>query len=217
MGLLQENDKKEIKKKFDSELEKKVKIVFFSSELDCQYCSQIKTLMEEVKELSEGKIEFNEFNFHNDKKEVQKYNVEKQPVLVFLDENDNDTGIRFFGIPAGYEFTTFLEIVVMISAGKDGLSEKVKEKIEKVDKPLDIKVFITTQCPHCPRAAVMAARLSYINENIKGSVVEAMEFQEWAQKYSVYGVPKTIVNDKIEFEGAVPEKVFVKEVLKALE
>jgi len=38
-----------------------------------------------------------------------------------------------------------------------------------------------------------------------------------AQLYRVQGVPKTVVNDRIEIVGAVPEPRFLQEVLKALE
>ena len=54
------------------------------------------------------------------------------------------------------------------------------------------------------------------NPNIRGAMVEAMEFQEWSERFHVYGVPKTVVNDKVQFEGAVPEKIFLDHVLKAV-
>ncbi len=214
MGLLEEKDKQFLREKFSKEMDKKVKIIFFSNELNCQYCNEIRMLLEEVTELSD-KIEFEEFNFVTDKTESEKYNLESSPVVVFLNEDGEDTGIRFYGIPSGYEFTTFVEDVVMISSGKHQLSEKAVEEISKIDKPIEIKVFVTPTCPYCPKAVFLAHQLAYINKNITGKMIEAMEYGEWAQKYNVYGVPKNIVNDIVEFEGAVPEKVFVKQVLEA--
>lgn len=38
-----------------------------------------------------------------------------------------------------------------------------------------------------------------------------------AQRYHIYGVPKTVINDQVEFEGAVPEQAFVQEVLSAVQ
>jgi glutaredoxin-like protein len=214
MGLLEEKDKQFLKEKFSKELEKKVKIVFFSNELNCQYCKEIKMLLDEVKELDE-KIEVTEFNFHNSKDEAAKYGIEDSPVIVMLKEDDSDTGIRFYGIPSGYEFSTFIEDIVMISTGKHQLSDKAVEEINKIEKPVEIKVFVTPTCPYCPKAVFLAHQLAYINKNITGKMVESMEYQDLAQKYNVYGVPKSIVNDTVEFEGAVPEKVYVKHVLEA--
>jgi predicted DsbA family dithiol-disulfide isomerase len=48
-------------------------------------------------------------------------------------------------------------------------------------------------------------------------VIEISEFPEMAQRYQIYGVPKTVINDQVEFEGAVPEQLFVQEVLSAVQ
>jgi predicted DsbA family dithiol-disulfide isomerase len=46
-------------------------------------------------------------------------------------------------------------------------------------------------------------------------MVEATEFPHLAQKYHVIGVPRTIINESITIEGAVPEETFLEHVLKA--
>ena len=63
----------------------------------------------------------------------------------------------------------------------------------------------------------MAHKLAIENEHITADVVEVSEFIDMAQHYRVQGVPKTVVNDRIEIMGAVPEPRFLQEVLKALE
>lgn len=63
----------------------------------------------------------------------------------------------------------------------------------------------------------MAHKLAIENEHITADVVEVSEFIDMAQRYRVQGVPKTVVNDRIEIVGAVPEPRFVQEVLKAIE
>ena len=55
------------------------------------------------------------------------------------------------------------------------------------------------------------------NEHITADVVEVSEFIDLAQRYQVQGVPKTVINDRVEVLGAVPEPRFVQEVLKAIE
>lgn len=62
----------------------------------------------------------------------------------------------------------------------------------------------------------MAHKLAMINEHITADVVEATEFPEMSQRYQIYGVPKTVINDRVSFEGALPEELFVGEVLRAL-
>jgi hypothetical protein len=55
------------------------------------------------------------------------------------------------------------------------------------------------------------------SERITADVVEITEFPELAQRYHVYGVPKVVINETVEFEGALPEPRFLLEVLRALE
>jgi predicted DsbA family dithiol-disulfide isomerase len=63
----------------------------------------------------------------------------------------------------------------------------------------------------------LAHKLAIENEHITADVVEVSEFVDMAQRYRVQGVPKTVVNDRIEIVGAVPEPRFVQQVLQALD
>ena len=55
------------------------------------------------------------------------------------------------------------------------------------------------------------------NPNITAVSVEATEFPDLVRRYRVSGVPKTVVNDRVEILGALPEADFVHQVLEALE
>jgi predicted DsbA family dithiol-disulfide isomerase len=63
----------------------------------------------------------------------------------------------------------------------------------------------------------LAHKFAIENEHITADVIEVSEFIDLAQRYQVQGVPKTVINDRLEFLGAVPEPRFVQEVLKAIE
>lgn len=63
----------------------------------------------------------------------------------------------------------------------------------------------------------LAHRFAIENEFIRADCIESSEFSELAGKYSVYAVPKTIINEQISIEGAVPEDFFLDGILKAVE
>ncbi len=65
--------------------------------------------------------------------------------------------------------------------------------------------------------ARLAHQLAIENEHITGDVIEVSEFIDLAQRYQVQGVPKTVINDKVEFVGSLPEPRFVQQVLQALD
>ena len=55
------------------------------------------------------------------------------------------------------------------------------------------------------------------SSRITTSVIEATEFPELVQRYKVTGVPKTVIDDRVEILGAQPEEVFVQQMLQAAE
>jgi len=88
--------------------------------------------------------------------------------------------------------------------------------VRAIDKPVKIKVFVTPSCPYCPRAVIAAHRFAYENDNIVGEMIEAQEFPEISQLYNVYAVPKVVINEAVEFEGALPEKQFLEYIMEAI-
>jgi len=135
------------------------------------------------------------------------------PAIVVVGKKDY--GIRFYGIPGGYEFTSLIETIKMISFGDSGLTDKVKESVRKITKPINFKVFVTLTCPYCPPAVINAHRFAFENNLIKSNMIEAGEFVHLSNRYNVYAVPKTVINDTVQFEGAMSEDQFLAEVLRA--
>lgn len=64
-------------------------------------------------------------------------------------------------------------------------------------------------------AAGLAHAIAVENPHVVADAIEAQEFPDLAARYQVMGVPKTVVNDTVEFVGAVPEDEFVAHVLEA--
>jgi len=123
--------------------------------------------------------------------------------------------IRFFGIPAGYEFTSLLDAILSVSKGDTILSQQAKEELKALQKEIHLQVFVTPTCPYCPRAVVLAHHMALVSEKVTADMVEATEFQDMAIKYQVMGVPKTIINEKYSQEGAAPERMVMDLVRKA--
>lgn len=139
MPLIQESDKHSIRQRLH-ELKGEVTLINFTQELECMYCRETRQLLEEVSDLSE-KMKIKVFNFQLDREEVEKYKIDKIPASVIL--NEKDYGIRFYGIPSGYEFATLLDDMIMISKGESGLSEQSKKLISAIKQPVHLQVFVT--------------------------------------------------------------------------
>ena len=211
MGFLTEKDQQFVKNLFEN-MDKSVKLIMFTQELECQYCRETRQILEEISSLSE-KIELKVFNFQIDKEMVEKYRIDKIPATVI--EGDDDYGIRYYGIPSGYEFSSLLEDIVDVSKNDSGLSEEARKALANIDRPIHLQVFVTPTCPYCPKAVRLSHKLAIENKNIIADMVEATEFPHLAMRYNVSGVPRTIINEHIPVEGSVPEKMLIEKVLEA--
>ena len=102
-----------------------------------------------------------------------------------------------------------------VGTGKLPLSEAGKETLAQLTKSVSIQVFVTPSCPYCPRAVHAAHMLALASDKITAAMVMAPEFPHLANRYGVMAVPKVIINEKISFEGALPEEDFLNFVIQA--
>lgn len=197
-----------------TKLPQKVKLLYFTQELECQFCRETRQLMEELKALGQNKIDLEIYNFITDKDQVDQFKIDKIPAIA-ITADDKDYGIRYYGIPSGYEFSSLMEDIQEVSKGEPSLSEETKKQLEKITQPLHLQVFVTPTCPYCPSSVLMAHKLAMANEYITADMVEATEFPHLSVKYNVRGVPRTLIGEDHAIEGALPEPHFVKRVLEA--
>ena len=213
MALLQEADRRIVSERLAA-IEHPVHLLFFTQTIGAPESALVtRQILDEVASLND-KVSVEEVNFVLEKDRAAAFGIEDIPAIVLL-QNEADTRMRFLGAPAGYEFTSLVEAVVLAGTGESGLTPESRALIaERTTGPIDIKVFVTPSCPHCPRAVTLAHRMAVENPQIQATCVEASENIDLARRYHVTGVPKTIVEGTdVEILGAVPEDAFVTAVL----
>jgi glutaredoxin-like protein len=213
LGLIPEDHKPHIKEELQQGMTNPVRVILFTQEMECQFCREARELAEEVASLVPDKIKVEIYDFVKDEAKVKEYGVDKVPAIAIV--GSKDYGIRYYGIPYGYEFNSFVDNIVNVSKGTTNLSDETKTKLKTLDKPVHIQVFVTLTCPYCPIAAGLAHKFAVESDMVKSDVVEVGEFPHMAQKYSVMGVPKIVINERTEVVGAVPEAQFVAHILQA--
>lgn len=195
-----------------------VKILVFTQEYECQFCGETRKIVEEVASLSD-KISWEVYDFVGDKEIVEQYNIDKIPAIVILGPKDEDYGVRYYGIPSGYEFSSFLHDIKAVAAGPDGigLSQATIDALDALKSPIHLQVFVTPTCPYCPQAVTLAHAMAIASENVRADMVEATEFPHLSQRYHVMSVPRTVINEDEYVEGAAPEKVLLEKIQSAIE
>lgn len=211
MSLIPDDKKELLKTDFSEKLVDPVKIVMFTQEVECQYCAQTRMLVQELPPLSD-KINLEIHDFVADNAKAKELGIEKIPALAIIGKKDY--GVRIYGIPYGYELQTLIEAIITVSKGTTDLSENTKSILKEVKSPVHIQVFVSLTCPHCPAAAAVAHKLAVESGGlVKADVIDSGEFPDLAMKYNVIGVPKIVINEKVEFTGAFNEDLFAEHVL----
>jgi glutaredoxin-like protein len=185
-----------------------VQIINFTQEIECPMCRETRQFAEEIGSLSD-KLKVKVYNFVTDKDMSAKYKIDKIPAIVLLDKDGVDHGVRFFGLPGGYEINSFLGSIIELSGRREQVPDDIMKRIKGVDRDVHIQVFVGLGCPHCPAAVTTAHRLAMENSKIKADMIDASNFVPLAQKYNVTGVPKIVFNDKFELMGAHPVNTFL--------
>lgn len=216
--LLNEHVEQQVREVF-ADLKEPVHILFFGTKHGCEYCDDTRQLVEEVAALSD-KISLSVHDLEVDADLAAKHDVDKAPALIITAKDGDqitDYGVRLFGIPAGHEFTSLIQDIIMVSNRDSGLSPSTREFLKTLTKPVHLQVFVTPTCPYCPRAVILAHMMAIENPLVKAEMIEAMEFPALADRHNVSGVPHTVINDGAgNVVGAVPESSLVNAIRQAL-
>ncbi len=212
MPLLNDEIRQEVSKIL-ADLPGPVRLVMFTQEFECEYCTETRQLVEEVAELSD-RITAEIYDFQADRAKAEELGIDKIPAIAII--GAQDYGVRFYGIPSGYEFASFLHAIQSVAAGKPELSDATLRVLAGIQKPVHIQVFVTPTCPYCPQAVMLAHQMAIASPMIRADMVEAMEFPHLAVKYQVMGVPRTVINETVHIEGAAPESMVVAKLQEAL-
>ena len=139
MTLLRDEDREEVGKQL-AELTNPVRLIMFTQAMECDFCANTRGLVEEVAPLSDM-VEAVICDFVADKDQVDEYGIDKIPAIAVVGEKDY--GVRFYGMPSGYEFASLIEALKMVSSGQSSLSDVTKEALAEIDQTVHFQVFVT--------------------------------------------------------------------------
>jgi alkyl hydroperoxide reductase subunit AhpF len=140
MAFLTPQNEQEVRRAFAA-LRDPVKLVVFSQSLTAaELCVENEQLVREVAALSDT-ITVEVLNPAIDREQAERYGVDRVPAIVV--EGARDYGLRFYGVPLGYEFGNLVDAIVLASTGEAALSDETKATLAGLATDVDIKVFST--------------------------------------------------------------------------
>jgi len=210
--MISNSDRERLGSYLEQKMKDDVRLVLFTQEVECAFCKETRGIVELLSSLS-AKIKPEVYDFFKDAERAKELHVDKIPALIPI--GWKDFGIRFYGMPSGYEFMSLVDAIIDVSKGTTNLTEKTKQIVRYVNQLVHIQVFVTPTCPYCPRAVRLAHQLAVESDYVRADMVESVEFPQLAQRYVVMAVPKIVMNEKVEFVGALQEDHFVEHLLLA--
>lgn len=142
--LLNEQIAKQVKEVFQ-QLKEPIQVMYFGKKQDCDYCDETLRLVEEVVALSD-KLSLSVHDIDEEADLAGQFKVDQAPGLVLAGrEGDSiiDYGVRYAGIPAGHEFSSLIQDVIMVSRRDSGLNQKTREFLKTLTQPVLLQVFVT--------------------------------------------------------------------------
>ena len=210
--LMDDNTRAEVKLLL-ANMKAPVRLLLFTQKSGCPACPRQQELLEELCRISDLlKLEVHDLVLDGDT--ALNYKIEMAPATAIVGAKDH--GIRFYGLTGGYEFTSLLEAILLVSRGRSNLDPQLEEMVRKIKEPVHLQVMTTLTCQYCPEMVRVAHEFAFVNDNIRADMVESSEFPELVKKYQVSGVPKTIINGVHSFEGAQPAPAVYLEIIKAV-
>jgi glutaredoxin-like protein len=219
-------DQEFIRQKFAQELFGPVKVDFFTErdtgltvpgKQPCALCKPTREMLQELAGLSEL-ISLRMHYLEDGPEEAARFGVDRVPAIVLRGSSRSDGEVpffKFYGMPGGTEFPSFIETIGDISRSEVLLSEESVKALLKLKDRATVRVFVTPTCPYCPAMARMAHQMTMVNPSIDSEVIEVQEFPDLAERYQVRAVPLTVINDSVAIPGMIAEDQLVEQVVAA--
>ncbi len=117
------------------------------------------------------------------------------PALGIYREGHVYTGQSFLGVPGGKELNSLLIALYNTAGTGQAMEDQVKKRIQAIDKPVNIEVFVSLACHHCAQMVISCLRMAALNPGIRAQMVDANLFPDYVKKYGIERVPMTVIND----------------------
>lgn len=138
---------------------------------------------------------------------------DEKPYIEVWRENES-TGIRYYSVPGGHEFNSFIVALYNASGEDKKLSENVKKRIMGLKQKHLLQVMATLSCTNCPEVVMATQKIASISDKIEAEMYDLSKFQEIKDKYNIMAVPCLIID---EGEKVLFGKKGLEEVLGILE
>lgn len=148
MAFLNEQDAAFVRKRLATEMEHDVRLVFFAPSAgglalpgeDWEMAEYTRQILKELAALSD-RVTLEEHSASGEPELARQYGAARTPMTAVI--GAQDYGVRYYGMPGGYEFVTLLELVLDVSKGRTGLSAATLDALGTLSGDVHLQTFVT--------------------------------------------------------------------------
>ena len=153
MALISPSDQEKLREAF-AEMTRPVRLLFFTQTFGCETCPETRQILDELPPLSD-RITIEEVNLVLDAGKANEYGIDRAPAVAITYGNGSsasspagesawmDSRVRFLGAPAGYEFISLIQAILLAGGRSPRLSERSQKRLAAVTQPVVMQVFTT--------------------------------------------------------------------------
>ncbi len=168
-----------------------------------------------IKLITTEHVETNQFiNF------TKKFTETTSRLTVDSEKGENDLpcfllkkNIKYSALPLSKELEPFLEALSHINNHEVKLAEPILQRLDKINIPVNLKLYIALECPHCPNVVRTIIPMAMICENLHLQIIDGTLFPETAQKDGVMSAPCLILDDDFRWTGEVKAQEIIEIII----
>lgn len=148
--------------------------------------------------------------------------VEKAPFITLRSTTDTEKKLpeiqvmdtlSFSALPVEKMLSPFLDTLDLAGGASPVVESGVEEMLLNIEMPVELKLYVAGQCPHCPGVVRSMAHLAAASTQIHLHVIDGTWFDTAAAKDHVLSTPCLILDDDFRWTGAVSMKEVVEVIV----
>jgi len=155
---------------------------------------RVRYFLEKLAQLTDM-IEVHVYEKNDEAEILSQINTEYYPTIALFDTNEKYSGVCFHGFPGGHELEAFILAIYNVSGPGQPISNELKERIDALSKPLNLKICVSLHCLICLEVVEAANRIAILNQKIRTATFDIECFTELTDKYEIPSIPAIIIND----------------------
>lgn len=220
MPVLQLDELQAVRHYLDAEVSRNVTIKLYTAPSggiivpgrECMACRPVQDLLAEVSGLS-PRVTLETIDYYTNLADAQRNGVTRIPA--FTVGRDDASRMRYFGTPSDRLLGVLISALIGASNKKSPFKLDTRRRLRRLKEDAHIQVFVTRDGQYCGETASLAFAMARESPKVTADVIEVGTFPDLPSLYNIRGVPKTVINGRVQFTGAMNEDVFLKQVLRA--